>query len=95
MKSQRGKSIHKGSAVVAVLPPPLLFLYFSFAIFKKNATWKTHTIFALEFQPRGQKIFHTIRAESSCVCVFLCVVKEKKSAGRGLCLFADGVGFIC
>lgn len=69
MKSQRGKSIHKGSAVVAVLPPPLLFLYFSFAIFKKNATWKTHTIFALEFQPRGQNIFHTIRAERSSVCV--------------------------
>lgn len=77
MKSQRGKSIHKGSAVVSVLPPPL-FLYFSFAIFKKNATWKTHTIFALEFQPRGQKIFHTIRAESSCVCVCVSVCRGRE-----------------
>lgn len=88
MKSQRGKSIHKGSAVVSVLPPPL-FLYFSFAIFKKNATWKTHTIFALEFQPRGQKIFHTIRAESSCVCVCVSVCRGREEERW------QGAVFIC
>lgn len=79
MKSQSAKSIHKGSAVVAVPPHRFSlslsmflshFLYFSLAIFKKNATRKTHTIFALEFQPWGQKILHTIRAESTRVCVY-------------------------
>lgn len=73
MKSQRAKSIHKGSAVLS-----LFFLYFSLAIFKKNATRKTHTIFALEFQPWGQKILHTIRAESTRVCVCVCGCEEEE-----------------
>lgn len=89
MKSQRAKSIHKGSAVVAV-PPHRFSLSFSLSLsffvlfvsnFQKECDKENPHNICFGISAVGPKDFtYNPCREHSCVCVCVCVKKMRRGA---------------